>query len=144
MIHRVKEEIEALKAKFKNAKAENERARRRELQHESQTKKTALQQRLEQRKLQLQRNKEREEAEKARQAKLEEMRKAGKLLEPQVKYKIVEKEVVVEKEVEREVIEKVIIGQRDEDIAEQQRLREGVRHAPTTRVVQSIELSCFP
>lgn len=83
---RVKEEIEALKAKFKNTKAEAERARRMELEHEASTKKSALQQRLEQRKLQLQRNKEREDAEKARQAKLEEMRKNGTLKEPTIKY----------------------------------------------------------
>eukprot|EP00750_Incisomonas_marina_P021997 INCI4814.3.p1 GENE.INCI4814.3~~INCI4814.3.p1 ORF type:complete len:765 (-),score=167.58 INCI4814.3:2355-4649(-) len=124
-LKKVKEEIEALKAKFKNTKAEAERARRLELEHEASTKKSALQQRLEQRKLQLQRNKEREDAEKARQAKLEEMRKNGTLKEPTIKYKIIEKEVVVEKEVEKEIIEKIVIGQRDEDIAEQKRLRQG-------------------
>ena len=47
------------------------------------------------------------------------------------RYKIIEKEVVVEKEVEKEIIEKIVIGQRDEDIAEQKRLRQGVRGAPS-------------
>lgn len=46
-----------------------------------------------------------------------------------LRYKIVEKEVVVEKEVEKEIIEKIVIGQRAEDIAEQERLRQGVRGA---------------
>jgi hypothetical protein len=35
--------------------------------------------------------------------------------------------VVVEEEVEKEVINTIVIGKRDEDIAEQNRLREGVR-----------------
>ncbi len=43
------------------------------------------------------------------------------------RYKIIEQEVVVEQEVEKEVIETIVIGQRQEDIAEQNRLREGVR-----------------
>ena len=43
------------------------------------------------------------------------------------RYKIIEKEVVVEKEVEKEIIEKIIIGQREEDVAERERLRDGVR-----------------
>jgi hypothetical protein len=81
---RMKEEIEALKAKFKNTKAETERTRKMELEHESANKKSALAQRLEQRKLQLQRTEERETAEKARQAKMEEMRQAG-MLEPEIR-----------------------------------------------------------
>ena len=64
--YRYKEQLSALKTKLQQSNRQNELARKQELAHEADKKKSMLAKRLEQRKLQLQRAKEKADAAKVR------------------------------------------------------------------------------